>query len=232
MRSFIDLIGCKPPPTLEPFTRVLSDLPESDHGCGLIVALESRHDVESLAAWLEQNGAIAPIAIGAVVPQDADILVKVARLQAHIDPIIGRYRLLPGRVLPDRAIEHLLERTAVHATLDAALQFFEIRALDQRDEELLRDAVLVACRGGQIGSWARRASVSRSSLHRWCIKRSLPPPGHLLRWLRVEFVDQLVDRGWTRSAAARLSGWMDPKKFYDVRSRVRRWEERHEMGGV
>src|SRR5690625_641608 len=32
MRSFIDLIGCKPPPTLEPFTRVLSDLPESDRG--------------------------------------------------------------------------------------------------------------------------------------------------------------------------------------------------------
>lgn len=231
MRSFIDLIGCKPPPTLEPFTRVLSDLPESDHGCGLIVALESRHDVESLAAWLERNGASAPITIGAVVPRDAEILVTMARLPAPIDPMIDRNRLLPGRVLPDRAIEDLLERTAVHATLGAALRSFEIPALNQRDEELLRDAVMVACRGGRIGSWARRASVSRSSLHRWCNQRSLPPPGHLLRWLRVEFVDQLVDRGWTRSAAARLGGWMDPKKFYDVRSRVRRWEERHEMGG-
>lgn len=205
-----------------------SGLPEVERGCGLMVALECRQDVESLAAWLDcEEEGVRP-AIGVVVPPEPAVLVEVAKLPARIDPVVDRRELLPGRILPDHVIRKLLERTAIQATMDFVLRSFAISAPDQRDEDLLWTAVMVACRGGQIASWSKQAAVSRSSLYGWCREHSLPPPGRLLRSLRVEFVDRLVDRGWSRTEAAQLGGWMDAKKFYDVRSRLRRWVERHQ----
>jgi AraC-like DNA-binding protein len=69
-------------------------------------------------------------------------------------------------------------------------------------------AAAVVAVGGQGRELARRLSLSRRTLLRWCDRAGLPPPRKLLAWLRVMLAAEMLDDpGRTVLAVAHACGY-------------------------
>lgn len=64
---------------------------------------------------------------------------------------------------------------------------------DERTRRIVAAAVDVASLGGRGSDLARTLHVSTRTLLRWCSEAGLPPPRHLLAWVRILFAARMLD---------------------------------------
>ena len=79
---------------------------------------------------------------------------------------------------------------------------------DERIRRIVAAAVDVASLGGRGSDLARVLHVSTRTLLRWCSQAGLPPPRHLLAWVRVLFAARMLDdRRRSVECVARACGY-------------------------
>jgi AraC-like DNA-binding protein len=160
--------------------------------CADAVLIDITHGVDGSLEVMRRAKARKPaLAVVAI----ADLTMTAARAvltcgHAGVDAVafIGRDHL--GAVI-DRAIDSCRRS---HAFESAGKAIAEARVPDPANS-LLRCALMVACRGGQVKSLCAALGLSRKTLDRRFAVAGLDSPGATLDWLRVVLAAQLLRDG-------------------------------------
>lgn len=155
-------------------------------------------------------------ALGVVVEPEPPLLLELARLPTNPRFVLSADQLRHGRI-PDSFAFTLLGL----AVAEELREWFDsiYGAPDVGDRRWSDLIIAVGAAGGGVGRLCRALHVSRRAAYTWNAERDLPPPGALLREIRIESVELLHRAGLPRAEAVELAGWSDPKNFYAARSR-------------
>ena len=153
-----------------------------------------------LSALLHRFPSTTVVAALALIPGRLDDVrrlgewgvVQVIDLEEETTAVAVAFRLLEARGRPLRL---LVERALPTQTAGAA-------------RAILAAGVQVVTDGGTGTDLARTLHVTTRTLSRWCTRVALPPPRHLLAWMRILMAAELLDdAGRTVSDVALSCGY-------------------------
>lgn len=119
-------------------------------------------------------------------------VVQVIDLEYEISEVELGFRLLESRGRPLRNLVHRILPPRIGGAA----------------RSILAAAVTIACDGGGGADLARAFHITPRTLTRWSRRAGLPPPRHILAWMRVMLAAELLDDpGRTVSDAALSCGY-------------------------